>query len=304
MEDGELTMTNGQAEITITAASGTWTYDGTAHSDSEVVLTAGKLFKGDRLVAEADGTVTNVKDTVQGNNPVKSYKIMHGEEDVTDNYAVTAAPGTLTIQPAPVQIRAVSEEFTYDGAAHSNAVFEVKGLIGTDAVEATVAGSIQFPSQSPVTNEITGFKFTSGKESNYDVTLADGKLTMERAAVKITIKSADQTWVFDGQSHGAAAVTVARGELLPGDALDAEATGSVRDVSDTAPGNNPIASGCRIMHGTEDVTANYVISFEEGTLTIEPALRYQRTRFRRSSGSCDQRHHYLRVTGQGGQPCR
>jgi VCBS repeat-containing protein len=126
VENGELTMTNGQGEITITAASGTWTYDGAAHSDSEVVLTAGKLFKGDRLVAEADGTVTNVKDTAEGNNPVKSYKIMHDDEDVTENYAVTAAPGTLTIQPAPVQIKAASEEFTYDGAAHSNAGFEVK----------------------------------------------------------------------------------------------------------------------------------------------------------------------------------
>ena len=196
---------------------------------------------------------------------------MHGDEDVTDNYAVTAAAGTLTIQPAPVQIRASSEEFTYDGAEHSNAGFEVKGLIGTDEVEATVAGSILFPSQSPVTNEVTGFKFTSGKADNYDVTLVDGKLTMAKSAVKITIKSADQTWVFDGQSHGASAVTVSQGDLLPGDVLAAEATGSVRNVSDTVSGNNPIASGCRIMHGTEDVTENYVISFEEGTLTIEPA---------------------------------
>jgi len=270
-EDGQLTMTNGQGEITITAASGSWTYDGTSHSDHAVTLTSGKLFKGDTLVAEADGSVTNVKDTAAGNNPVKSYKIMHGDKDVTDNYAVTTVDGTLTIDPAPVRIKAASEEFTYDGEEHSNAGFEVSGLIGNDAIQATVAGSILLPGQSPVSNEITHYEFTSGRADNYEVTLADGRLTMAKAAAKITVRSADQTWTFDGHPHSAAGVAVVSGALLSGDVLEAEATGSVRNVSDTAAGNNPIAAGCRIMHGTEDVTENYEISFEEGTLTIEPA---------------------------------
>ncbi|MDO4869295.1 MAG: MBG domain-containing protein [Bacillota bacterium] len=268
---GQLTMTNARGEITITAASGSWTYDGSKHSDSGVALTSGKLFKGDRLVAEAEGSVKNVNDTKTGNNAIKSYKILHGDKDVTDNYAVTEVAGTLTIEPAPVLIRAASEEFTYDGNQHSNAGYDVSGLIGDDEITATVEGSITFPSQTPVANEITGYEFTSGKASNYDVTLDAGKLAMTKAAIEVTIRSSDQTWTYDGQDHAASGVSVVKGELMPGDALSARAIGLVKNVSDTSEGNNPIAPGSRIMHGTEDVTENYVISYEEGTLAVEPA---------------------------------
>ena len=49
-------------------------------------MTAGELFPGDALVAEAIGSATNVADTVAGNNPIKAgYKVMHGDVDVTAN---------------------------------------------------------------------------------------------------------------------------------------------------------------------------------------------------------------------------
>ncbi|MBO4485456.1 MAG: hypothetical protein J5738_08715, partial [Lachnospiraceae bacterium] len=61
------------------------------------------------------------------------------------------------------------------------------------------------------------------------------------------------------------------GELLEGDELVATATGEVTNVSDTGAGNNTIAAGYKIMHGEEDVTANYNITVVAGTLTITPA---------------------------------
>ena len=128
-------MTNAAVAITITAASDEWTYDGSAHSNDEVTVTAGTLLTGDTLVATATGSVTNVADTAEGNNPIaEGYKIMHGEEDVTANYAITAVAGKLTINPKAVTVTAKSEEFTYDGTAHSNAGYDVAGLVGDDAI--------------------------------------------------------------------------------------------------------------------------------------------------------------------------
>ena len=193
----------------------------------------------------------DVSDTAAGNNVIASYAIMNGSEDVTDNYAVTPVAGTLTIKPAPVTITAASEAFTYDGREHRNSDYQVDGLIGDDAIEATIGGMILFPSQSPVRNDVLSYTFTSGKAENYAVETVRGKLTMNQAKASITIKAADDTVTFDGKKHKANEVTVTAGELLHGDTLVAEATGEVRNVADTKEGNNPIAEGYRIVHGEE-----------------------------------------------------
>ena len=195
---------------------------------------------------------------------------MHGEEDVTANYAITAEAGKLTINPKAVTVTAKSEAFTYDGTAHSNAGYDVVGLVGSDAISAVVTGSITFPSESPVTNKLTSYEFTTGTPGNYSVTTADGELTMTTASVAITITAASDSWTYDGTAHSNTTVTVTSGELLTGDELVAEATGSVTNVADTADNNNPVKAGYKIMHGEEDVTANYAITAEAGTLTINP----------------------------------
>ena len=195
---------------------------------------------------------------------------MHGNEDVTDNYAITTAAGKLTINPAEVTVTAKSEEFTYDGTAHSNAGYDVEGLVGEDALTAVVEGTITFPTESPVANVVKSHEFTKGTAGNYTVSYENGELTMTNASVAITITGASQEWTYDGKDHTNTAVTVTKGELFEGDALVATATGSVTNAADTAEGNNPIAEGYKVMHGDEDVTANYVITPVDGTLTINP----------------------------------
>ncbi len=177
-----------QAEITITAASDSWTYDGDSHESTAVTVTSGTLCAGDKLVATATGSVKDVADTAAGNNPVAAgYKIMNGDEDVTANYAITAVAGTLTVTP--------------------------------------------------------------------------------RA---ITITAASATWPHDRRSHKNEAVAVTSGSLCTGDELEATATGDVVSVTDSVPGNNPVAAGYKILHGNTDVTANYDVTAVAGTLTVTP----------------------------------
>ena len=239
--NGQLTMTNASVAITITAASDEWTYDGAAHQNTEVTVTSGELLTGDTLVATATGSVTNVADTADGNNPIAAgYKIMHGEEDVTANYAITTVAGTLTINPKAVTVTAQDKEFTYNGTAQSWPEYDVVGLVGDDAISAVMTGSITFPSESPVTNVVTSYEFTTGTPGNYSVTTANGELTMTNAEKQaITITAASQEWTYDGKAHSNNAVTVTKGALLAGDTLVATATGSVTNVADTADGQQP-----------------------------------------------------------------
>ena len=267
--NGNLMMTNASVAITLTAASGEWTYDGSAHTDSTVTVTSGGLFSGDKLVAKATGSVTNVADTHTGNNPIaEGYMVKHGYQDVTANYVVTTESGTLIINPKAVTVKAQNKAFVYAGSTHSWPEYDVNGLVGNDSITAVVTGSITFPSESPVTNELTSYQFTAGTLGNYKVTTANGQLTMAHASVPITITAASQSWTYDGTAHSNSAVTVTSGSLLTGDSLVATATGSVTNVAQTATGNNPVASGYKVMHGTEDVTANYVITPKAGTLAI------------------------------------
>ena len=271
--NGQLTMTNAEVAITITAASDEWTYDGDAHQNTTVAVTEGTLFEGDKLVATATGSVTNVSDTQEGNNPIATgYKVMHGEEDVTANYAITAVDGMLTINPKTVTVTAQDKAFTYTGEAQSWPLYDVDGLVGSDAISAVVTGSITFLSESPVTNELTSYEFTSGTAGNYSVETANGELTMTKASVAITITAASQAWTYDGDEHSNNTVTVTSGELLFGDVLVATATGSVTNVADNATGNNLVDAGYQVIHEGEDVTANYAITAVDGTLTINKKI--------------------------------
>jgi F0F1-type ATP synthase epsilon subunit len=281
--DGELTMANASKAITITAADGEWTYDGKAHTNASVTVTSGTLFDGDELVATAGGSVTNVRDNKPGNNPVAEYKIMHGTEDVTASYVVTCVAGTLTLTTTPVVITAQSKELTYNGTAQGWAGFDVEGLIGTDAITAVTSGTITFPSEGTVANKIASYEFTSGDALNYTVRTVDGALTMANAAREITITAASDAWTYDGTAHGNGGVTVTSGRLFAGDTLVASANGSVKVVADTKQGNNLVAAGYKIMHGTQDVTASYVVTCVAGTLTVNPKALYvtadEKTRF-------------------------
>jgi hypothetical protein len=284
--NGELTIVkaNEGNEITITAASQEWVYDAESHSNNTWSLTSGALFAGDRLVVEVSGEVMNVSDTETGNNKIVSYKVMHGEEDVTAMYTITPVDGTLTVKPVEITITANSHEFTYDGTAHSDAGYELTWtdneggnhsqsygiLYGDDVVTVTVTGSITVPSESPVAN-VVAYELTSGDPKNYTFVPVNGELTMVKATDKaITITANSNSFKYDGSEHTDSGVTVTVGELFPGDTLVATATGSVTNVADTAEGNNPVADGYKILHGDVDVTENYQITVEAGTLTINP----------------------------------
>ena len=135
---GTLTVLASADEITVTADSATWAYDGTAHRlPSYTAENADKLRPGDALdVAFApESVVLTPEDGPDGDgvvsNEIASVRVLrHGTEDVTRNYSLAWYPGVLRVTKARMTFdgegSADPSEFstaaTYDGAGHTVAV--------------------------------------------------------------------------------------------------------------------------------------------------------------------------------------
>ena len=135
---GTLTVLASADEITVTADSATWAYDGTAHRlPSYTAENADKLRPGDALdVAFApESVVLTPEDGPDGDgvvsNAIASVRVLrHGTEDVTRNYSLAWYPGVLRVTKArmtfdgegSVDPSEFSTTATYDGAGHTAAV--------------------------------------------------------------------------------------------------------------------------------------------------------------------------------------
>ncbi|MBQ3281630.1 MAG: InlB B-repeat-containing protein, partial [Eubacterium sp.] len=184
---GKLKITPATLAITVNGDSTSKVYNGNEQSYTGTVtatVTAGSGFVAQNFSYKGDYTA-------EGTN-VGTYTVTLLEEKCSYsdfNYTVTWTIGTpvkLVITPKPVTVTAQSHAFTYTGEAQSWNQYDVSGLVGDDAISAVVTGSITFPSESPVTNELTSYTFTTGTPGNYSVTTANGQLTMTNAEVAIT----------------------------------------------------------------------------------------------------------------------
>lgn len=268
VERGELVIDPIPVIVTVTGHT-----DERMFSGAEESVTGYDIAVSNALFTEAD-FVFDGNDAARGEN-VGKYTMGLSQDQFHDNNgnflpAFDVTDGCLTILPRPVTLRAESAAFVYDGETHACGEFTADGLAPGDEVTAEVRGSITFPEESPAVNHLESWAFAAGDPGNYIVTVEDGELTMDHAQAALTLTAASETWTYDGMSHVNPQVTVTAGELFPGDELTAQAAGSVRDVADTAPGNNPVPADCRILHDGRDVTASYRITAVDGTLTVEP----------------------------------
>ena len=249
---GKLTIKNrtNKYEITVVANSDTGNvYDGTAKSATGFE-TLSFTVDGHNYTVEglttSDPSSANVCELTNAISGTALVKDAAGN-DVTNQFVVSTTDGSLIITQKPVKVTARSKAFAYTGTAQSWPEYEVNGLVGNDALTAVVTGSITFPSQSPVTNELTSYQFTSGTPGNYSVTTANGQLTMTHASVSITITAASQSWTYDGNAHTNNTVTVTSGSLLTGDSLVATATGSVTNVAQTAKNTLSVRASSHVV---------------------------------------------------------
>ena len=275
----KITPVTDKVTVTITGNTDCKIYDGNEHSvigyttaiDNQLYTVSDFTFTGEAIAkgTDADSYQMGLKAEQFENNNTNFTNV---EFAVTD--------GKLTITPRPVTITAKSANFTYDGQTHTLPEAEITGLVGNDAIAVTVVGSIQYPHQK-VDNVVQSYEFTTGKATNYDVTVKNGKLTMSwPTAQKVVVTANSATRTYDGTpltdggytvEFGGQTYNLAAGqsqELANGDVLTVQIEGSVTDV-EPSPTVNKIVS-VSIMNGTTDVHHIYNVQRENGKLQVTP----------------------------------
>ena len=187
---GTLTVTRNATEITVTAKSGSWTYDGQPHTLHEYEATnLGVLQPGDVLdvAFSDDSAVTTPIDGPGRNgivaNVITGVRVMRGEADVTSNYTLAPYNGTLTVTKRPVALTSRSASKTYDGEPLTAHEVEIggDGFVGEDGAAFSFTGS-----QTVVGKSRNTFAYVlkgGTRAENYAITKVEGELEVTAADI-------------------------------------------------------------------------------------------------------------------------
>ncbi len=268
--EGTLTITQNKSnEITITAGSAFKTYNGTALTAKE--LTAKGLPSGFTVSGEAGGSITNVSDSKEGNNPVASWKILNKEgEDVSGQFAkVTTAAGTLTINPRKVTLTSADGSKSYDGTALTAPDVTVSGdgFVAGEVNKVTAAGSQTAAGESgnaPITID----KGKAYVDSNYVITEHYGTLKVTKSKEAFTITAGSDSREYNGMALLNDTSTVTSPAGFEKYTVKATTAGNITDAGSTY---NKIDSYQIFDADGNDVTSSFAdAELVDGTLTVTP----------------------------------
>ncbi|MDG2535297.1 MBG domain-containing protein, partial [Sphingomonas sp. HITSZ_GF] len=257
------TLTINRAPLVVTASNATSTYNGLAYSGGNGVSYAG--FVNGEGASVLGGTLA-YGGSAQGAVNAGTYGLT-ASGLTSGNYAISYAPGTLTIDPAALTITVNGATKTYDGLAYTggNGV-SYAGFVngeGTSVLGGTLVygGSAQGAINAG-SYGLTASGLTSG---NYAISYVDGSLVVNPAALTVTVGDATKT--YDGLAYsGGNGVTY---------------TGLVNGETSAVLGGSLAYGGTAqgaVNAGTYGLTAsgltsgNYAISYVDGTVTVNPAL--------------------------------
>ena len=282
--DGALTITTDDTEVVVTVTGNTKTvvYDGTEHSVEGYTVDVNGL---PITVTPKAGTAAKASGTNAG-----TYYMGLTADDFTaesNNYSnirIVVTDGWLKIDPitdkVTVTITENADTVEYDGKEHSvtgyasivsdHALYDVANVAETptDAwtAKGTDAGSY------PVGIKSGDFRNTSGNFTNVEFVIEDGELVITRRGENpespVTLRADDNTVMFDGDYHGYVghiATNLAEGHSVRSVKSDftARNVGRYEDKIDLHDAIIVDADG-------KDVTRNYVLTYQPGTLEITP----------------------------------
>ncbi len=228
-------------------------------------FTTSDLKYGDKLVVDGflSEEVEGEKLNVQA-DPAKIKIVNAAGEDVTFCYTFDPQESLIDDLRRPVSLSTASETFVYDGTAHECHGLTAEGLVEGHTVEATFTSITDFGS---CLNALTSVHIFDGDGN--DVTdhyriddSQKGTLTVEKRP--ITVRTKSETFTYDGKTHSYDTAEVGEGTLAGGQTLVRDDSLPVLNV-----GTYSNVPTIRIMAGETDVTANYDITPEYGTVVVE-----------------------------------
>jgi len=258
----------GKKAVTVTASSGSKTYDGSALSNTTgCSITAGSVLTGHTVTCSNSGSITN-KGSVA--NTLNSVVVKSGTTDVSGNYAITKRNGTLTVNARSITVTAGGGSKTYDGSSLTNASgcsVTSGSVVSGHSVTCSNSGSIT--NKGSATNTLSSVVIKSGTievSSNYSITKANGTLTINARATTCTSGSSSRAY------NGSALTNTTGGSctnLVSGhSATFSGHKGTITNVGSVA---NTFGSVAIKNSGGADISGNYTIATANGTLTVTKA---------------------------------
>ena len=245
--------------LTISTGSATKAYDSTPLMQSSG--SAAGLVSGETLAVRPNGSQTNV------GSSQNTYAIAWGTANASNYHVASSQLGILTVTHGEVIVKANDTSKVY-GTNDPAFTATVTGTYGSDTVSYTFSRTAGEDCSNylimPAGAQIQG---------NYRVTYAAGTLTIKPDPNNvITVISNDAVKEYDAASLSEAGYTYT-GRLYGSDYLVASTSGSQVNVG---TGDNIVTA--RIMRGTGaaavDVTANYIVAYQYGGLTVTPRVAY------------------------------
>ena len=235
---------------TITLAQTVYTYDGSAKEPA-----VSSVMDGETAIATSKYNVTYSNNTNAGTATVNI-------EDIAGDDLIVSGSANFTINPAEVTLTANSGTEPYDGTEKTVSGFtcSVDGLT-FEGVSASGSGTEM--GDYPVTFTGVTIGTTKDTSGNYVVmSTVNGTLTISRKQLTITADS--ETKVYDGTPLTKNSYT--HTDLFEGDWIESV---TVTGSQTNAGTSNNVPSAAVIKNSTDDdVTANYDIIYNNGTLEV------------------------------------
>ena len=263
--DGKLEIT--PRSVTLTSASDSKVYDGTALTKPEVTVGGEGFADGEGATYKVTGSQTDVGSS----DNEFTYTLNEGTK--ATNYNIELAPGKLEVTPVTeeviVTITGRTDEMPYDGKEHSvfgydvtvsNALYNPKEDMQFNGIDADATAKGTDAGQYDIGLTAEHFTNKSNNFTNVTFVVTDGYVKITPRAVTLTSETAGKT--YDGTALEKPVVTVGGDGFVEGQVKEIKATGSVTNAGSVA---NTITF--TPVEGKFNAN-NYNIQKNEGTLTI------------------------------------
>lgn len=265
------------ARVTAALTTGTLTYDGTAKTLATVSSSEGcTYYLGYKLssAATADDQITwgSANSSITATNAGTYYVYYkftpdsnHSNSAAYTQIGTTRVIGTATITTSGTG----NQSYVYDGSAHGSAISATTVNSQTATIKyGTSSGSYTLTSAPQATN-VSDSKTVYWQVTAPNHTTATGSYSLTITARPINITAATDSKVYDGtaltNNTATAEATGTNRGLAPDQTMTScTVTGTITNVGSTPN----VPSGAVIKSGSTDTTANYDITYVNGTLTV------------------------------------
>ncbi len=249
------TVEYGTSTLTVTAKAGVVVADDQqitfGEDDPDFTYQVSGLNGSDELLTPATCSVSGP------HSNVGTYPITCSGGDAGGNYTLTYEAGSLVVVPAGVTITADNKSRVH-GESDPAFTYQVTGLLGGDDLVTPPVCDVAGPHTAAGEYDITCSGADAG--DNYDITYVDGTLEVTRATVTITADSASKVYGADDP-----AFTLGVSGLVGDAQLTTEPTCTAADP-------HIVVGSYAITCSGADAGPNYTVEYQQGTLTVTPAL--------------------------------